>query len=153
MPWQVVKPILLIQKSGDLCTRPYPLHPKGCPNWGIRPTCPPVAPALSDILTEPIYAIWNIFPFREHVEKMRKFHPLWSDRQVRCCLYWQGTARKELRLKVARFLENNSMQVVWVPEACGVNVTATMREIGERLEWPPENIAYQVVLAACPPSG
>ena len=146
--WRIVKPVLLIQKTSDLCRHPYPLHPNGCPNWGKRSNCPPLAPPLFNILAEPIYAIWNIFAFGIHVERMRKLHPLWSDRQVRCCLYWQGTARKALKLEVVKFLEsNNAMQVVWVPEACGVNVTVMMQQIGERLEWPPEHIAYQVVLA------
>jgi hypothetical protein len=34
------------------------------------------------------------------------------------------------------------------PEAMGVNVTATMKEIGIQLEWPPKRWAHQVAMGA-----
>ena len=136
-----------------LCLAPYPGHRKGCPNWNKRDGCPPQAPLLRQIvdLSDPVYCIYNRFDLGEHVARMRKQHPDWSDRKLKCCLYWQGTARKQLRLKVERFLEDNpGLAVLYTPEACGVDVTATMASIGIQLQWPVETVAYQVALAGTP---
>lgn len=136
----------------DLCCRRYPNHPHGCPNYGKKPGCPPAAPLLPDVLdlSKPVYAIWNVFDFKAHCDKMRQKHPTWSDRQVTNCLYWQGTARKQLREEICVFLDQHLLGLDWVilgcPEASGVNVTETMRSISIELEWPPKTITYQVVL-------
>jgi hypothetical protein len=37
--------------------------------------------------------------------------------------------------------------VVNNPEAQGVNLTETMKNVGIILEWPPEKLAYQIVLS------
>ena len=50
--------------------------------------------------------------------------------------------------KIKKFLiEHREYSIIACPEACGVNLTATMQKIGIELEWPPENVAYQIVLA------
>ena len=141
-----------------LCLKPYPNHPHGCPNYGKKKTCPTQAPFLYDIvyLNKPIYAIWTIFDFQAHVQKMKRNHPNWSKRQLECCLYWQGTARKNLRKAIERFRQQHPSDN-WVclttPEACGVDVTATMRLLGRRLQWPPTTKTYQVALAGRRKSG
>jgi len=132
---------------------PYPGHPKGCPNWNRRATCPPQAPLLTDLLdlARPVYCVFNRFDLGAHVDRMRRRHPDWSGRQLRCCLYWQGTARKQLRQKVSSLLVREpSLLPVYVPEACGVDVTATMASLGIKLEWPPVKVAYQVALVGTP---
>lgn len=152
MPFCCVQPVL-DQSVRGLCRKPYPNHPKGCPNFNKRATCPPTVPLIEKILvlTEPVYAIWNRFEFGEHVEKMRKAHPDWTDRQLANCLYWQGTARKALRVEVTAFETLcPSRLVLYVPEANGVNVTKTMARIGIRLQWPPKTVTYQVALAGVP---
>jgi hypothetical protein len=137
-----------------LCVERYPNHPRGCPNWNKRPSCQPKAPLLPDIIdcARPIVVIWNRFPFGDHVEKMRKRHPSWSERQLANCLYWQGTARKQLRQRVENYRGCRPKErrdvVLYCPEACGVNVTETMRRVGVELEWPPRRWAYQVALLA-----
>lgn len=149
MNWQLVTPFLLARQHGELCRLKYPNHPYGCPNYGRKVGCPPTATFLKMLIyPSPIYIIWNIYPFGRHVQKMKLRHPEWSERQARCCLYWQGTARKQLRVKVGEFLlVHPDMRIVWCPEASGVNVTKTMASVNEILEWPPKTIAYQVVLA------
>lgn len=140
----------------DLCTRPYPNHPKGCPNWNKKKGCPPNCPCITQTLDldKTVWAIYNVFDFGAHVARMRAKHPEWSDRQVECCLYWQGTARKQLRSRVKDF--NTLVQmaglgreivIVQCPEAQGVNVTQTLLEAGIVLEWPPVIKTHQVVLA------
>ena len=79
---------------------------------------------------------------------MRGKHSNWSKRQLECCLYWQGTARKSLKKKIGEFLcSHSSLFIVSCPEASGVNLTATMKQIGIDLEWPPKEYTYQIVLA------
>lgn len=128
---------------------PYPNHKAGCPNYIKRPSCPPKARLLYDIIhpDRPIYVVFNVFDFGAHVAKMKARHPEWTDRQTANCLYWQGTARKQLKEKVRIFMsDKKGMLVIYCPEASGVNVTATMKEIGEYLEWPPKTKTYQVAL-------
>lgn len=137
----------------NFCTRPYPGHPRGCPNYGKRSACPPQAPYFEQVfdLNKPIYAICNVFHLRKHVELMRARHPNWTDRQLRCCLYWQPKARKQLAGEIERFkFHHPSYKVVTVPEALGVNITETMKRLGVDLEWPPQEVAYQVALAGYP---
>ncbi len=143
-----VKPVIDNSVRG-LCTKPYPNHKKGCPNFKKRSTCPPDVRYLYQIIdkTKPVYVIFNIFDFGAHVAKMRARHPEWSDRQLANCLYWQGTARKQLKDKVKEFLKDKrGLLPIYCPEACGVNVTATMANIGEHLEWPPVTKTYQVAI-------
>lgn len=147
--WKRVKPVINPEVR-ELCLTPYPGHPKGCPNYGQRSSCPPQAPMLGKILdlSLPIYAIWNVYSLEEHVVRMKAKHPDWSERQLYCCLYWQGRARKELKENIQRFLQvKPGCIVLTCPEACGVDVTATMKLIGIELDWPPREEAYQIALA------
>lgn len=99
-------------------------------------------------LSQPTWVVWSTFDLGGHVRRMQAKHPDWSDRQLRCCLYWQPRARKILGCAVVDFLvEHPGLHVLWTPEACGVNVTATMAKAGEILEWPPRETTYQVVVA------
>jgi hypothetical protein len=153
MSWSKVTPVLLPCDPGSLCRRPYPGHPKGCPNFGKRPTCPPQAErwTLETIARYDWYAIWVVFEFGEHVERMRVAHPDWSQRQCECCLYWQGTARRRLREFVVEFLGEAAIpgvadEVYYVPEAHGCDVTATMATLGVALEWPPQVVTRHVAI-------
>ena len=135
----------------QLCKRPYPNHSNGCPNFGKRASCPPKCKRFETIITtnSSIYVIWNIFDFAKHVAKMKAKHLNWSQRQLECCLYWQGTARKNLRIEIERFKTKYPFDwmILLCPEACGINVTTTMAKLGHKLEWPPVNKTYQVAIA------
>lgn len=136
-----------------LCVRPYPLHPKGCPNFGKCDRCPPKAPFFEEAfdLALPVFAVVNQFDLAAHVARMAARNPDWSDRQLRCVLYWQGTARKQLQEKIQTALAGLPGYVAtWCPEGMGVNVTATMQAIGVPMEWPPVNVAMQVALLGFP---
>jgi predicted metal-binding protein len=150
----VVKIIPVIDHSvRKLCARPYPNHKFGCPNFNKCERCPPKAKLIEDVFdfTKPIYAVYNVFDYKSHVDKMKASHPDWSDRQLRCVLYWQGGARKKLKERVFTFLrENRDTIACFTPEACGVNVTATMAAVGIHLEWPPQNVAYQITFVGTP---
>lgn len=143
-----------------LCTRPYHNHPRGCPNYGKRDTCPPAAPLFEDEFDTnyPIYALWAEFNIGDHMKNMKQRHPDWTEHQLRCCLYWQGTVRKYLKPKAmcwlnsyaartSRFIvDRQGVFYTTCPEAMGVNVTATMAKIGVKLEWPPRNITRMIYL-------
>jgi predicted metal-binding protein len=151
MPWARIQPILQPEVR-KLCVNPYPLHKKGCPNFYHKIGCPPQAPLLPDTidLDKPVWVIYNIFDIKSHIEKMELNHPKFSERQIRCCLYWQGKARKQLKLEIEKFMwcmNKKELTVIKCPEAQGVNLTATMKQIGIDLEWPPKSKAYQIVLA------
>ena len=131
MPWQIVTPSV-DPSVRRLCTKPYPLHAKGCPNFDKRPNCPPLAQLITQILdmNKPVWAIFNRYNLAAHVERMRLKHPNFSDAQLLCCLYLQSQARKQLREEIKRFQkENPGLDVVSCPEACGMNITATMNSM------------------------
>jgi predicted metal-binding protein len=168
-----VTPVIDYSVRG-LCCKPYPLHKNGCPNFNHKEGCPPNAKLFDKVfdLNKPIYAIYNVFDFKSHVEKMRAANPGWSQAQLTCCLYWQNGARKQLSTEIFRFLHEHARFDVnlyvavalykglekdlkhWSdriipspPEAMGVNLTATMKNAGIELEWPPVEKAYQIALA------
>ena len=152
MPICYVEPVI-DESVRHLCCRPYPNHPKGCPNFSKRNTCPPKAPLLYHYfdLSKPVLAVWVSFNLAAHREKMRAKHPKWPRRQLDCCLYWQGRVRKSLRkavgynlIRYPLFDNNRKLIATYVPEAMGVNVTATMAKENVPLEWPPEKTVIKV---------
>jgi hypothetical protein len=146
------KKIVIDYSVRNLCARPYPNHPYGCPNFGKRLTCPPNSHFIDDIydISCGFWVVWIDFDLGAHRRKMKKRHPDWSERQIDCCLYWQGTANKMLREEVADaeyYLDGRGgWQVSYCPEALGVNVTATMRNLKIDLEWPPKEIVRKVAI-------
>ena len=148
--------VVLDPEVRKLCSRPYYNHPRGCPNYNENTGCPPSAPMLNEVLdlAKPVWAVWATLDFTAHRERMREKHPKWSKRQLDCCLYWQGALRKELQVKVEKFCSTMllplkigiMLEVIYRPEAMGVNVTATLEGEGVTLEWPPEKIVHKVAL-------
>jgi len=151
MPYARVVPVVDLRVRG-MCCLPYEGHPRGCPNYGVSARCPPKVANLADAydLDGPFYVVWSAFPLGEHVAAMRARHPEWSERQLRCVLYWQGTARKRLRAEVAVF-RGERPEVDWLvettPEAMGLDVTRTVEQAGLVLPWPPGDVVYHVALA------
>lgn len=150
MPFIEAKPVIDYSLRG-LCVAPYPLHKYGCPNFGKKLGCPPNVPMLDSVfdLAKPTYAIYNVFCLGDHVRRMKQRHPAWKERQLVCCLYWRQTARAHLDIEIGSFLRDvdEHAHVVKCPEAMGLNVTATMHNIGIDLEWPPVEWVYQVAFA------
>lgn len=85
------------------------------------------------------------------MQRMAAKNPSWSDLQLRCVLYWQQTARKQLAVKIETALTAlPGYEATWCPEGMGVNVTATLEQVGIILEWPPQQIARQVAFLGMP---
>jgi len=139
-----------------LCAKPYPGHKQGCPKYNVGyPGCPPDAPKIFDIYDRDsdFFMVVNEFNIKEHMQRLTLTHPNWSERQLRCCLYWQPTARKQLHKKIDYVLtlkEFTGFISTICPEALGVNVTETLKRIGITLEWPPVNFARQIALLGRP---
>lgn len=137
-----------------LCARPYEGHKKGCPNFNDSKhshRCPPGAPLFDKHfdLGQPVYAVVNEFDLAAHMTRMAERNPSWTDRQLRCVLYWQPTARKQLSMLIDAALATlPGYEATWCPEGMGVDVTATMQRAGVTLEWPPMRIARQVAFLA-----
>lgn len=138
-----------------LCRKPYLGHPKGCPNFGKKRSCPPNAPLIGKLLdlNEPVWAVWVDFDLGAHRDRMWRKHPKWSPRQAECCLYWQATVNNQLQDHVLSLFTTGSfaayhgpMKTVFCPEACGVNITATMESAGVFLEWPPVETVRKIAL-------
>jgi len=136
-------------KFQNLCKQPYYNHPRGCPNYGKKKTCPPKQKMFFDVFDRDFYLIYTEFDLKSHIKKLKQKHPNWTDRQLKCCLYWQNTARKNLKKEIQRFKTLfPKHSVTTCPEAMGVNVTDLMKDnAGIKLEWPVETVAYQVAIA------
>jgi len=147
-----VKPVIDYSVRG-YCVKAYPGHKKGCPNFNKRKDCPPFAPFFDKYidLDKPVYAIAYCFDFKTHKDKMRSLHPKWTQRQVECCLYWQGTARKQLKIEINSFLvDHPDYEVFITPEAMGVDIGETVKPIGINLVYPPQDQVWKIALAGIP---
>ena len=160
MPIDYIKPVI-DKRVRELCYKPYTNHPKGCPNYGKRETCPPKAVLLPDYfdISKPIMVVWADFNLGQHREKMMLKHPNWSRRQLDCCLYWQGKVTKRLKQEVKYnlgrsdlFQNLKNLAATYCPEAMGVNVTETMKNVGLILEWPPVKIVRKIAFIGSPPA-
>lgn len=138
----------------DLCRRPYPGHPNGCPNYGRKQGCPPAAKMLGELVdcSQPVWAVYVRFDLEAQRQRMWFKHPKWSKRQAECCLYWQGKVGRHLETLVATFILTRwrrtkaNLWPVYRPEANGVNVTETMASAGIKLPWPPDDLVYKIAL-------
>lgn len=146
------------------CTLPYPGHPKGCQNFGKKWCCPPRAPMIERVidLRGPVWLLAVPFNLGEHVRRMGERHPGWTERQKANLLYWQGAVNKALHGRATYIPVYDHMRggprklietvVVHVPEACGVDMTATFASGGITLEWPPKQTVWKAVLLGTPRS-
>ncbi len=138
----------------SLCTKPYHNHPNGCPNYGKKAGCPPNIEMFNEIydMNKDIYAIITFFNIKSHLEKMRKLHPNWTHNQLINSRYWQGTDKKNHKQFIAKFniLYPEYIVTTW-PEALGVNLIETLKQINIDLKFPIEDISYRISLAGIIP--
>ena len=141
-----------------MCVNEYHGHKKGCPNYGKRADCPPFVPMFDKVfdLGKPVFAVFSVYDLGAHVEKMRARHPGWTEAQLLNVLYWQGTAKKELRERIAAFnrlYREKGYYTTTSPEAMGVDVTKTLANAGVALEWPARKSVRKVAFAGVPANG
>lgn len=140
-------------RSREWCKLPYPGHPKGCPNYGLKSHCPPQAPKIEDWLdlTKPHWFVVVDFNLKEFARQLRHKNPDLTDRQTRCVLYWQGKVRKMLKDDIAKFQYHHPGTVfTLLPEAMGIHVITTARRVGIPIKARPEDIIIKIALVGYP---
>jgi len=132
------------------CVLPYPDHPKGCPNFGKKPICPPQVEYIEDWLkdTGELRLVCVSFNLNEHAERMIERNPHWSQRQARCLLYWQPKVNKALISLVSTLVHENGLKITYCPEAMGVDVIKTAQSVGIPIVAPPKDIIHKIALVA-----
>lgn len=145
----------LCNSPRGMCTQKYHGHPKGCPNYGKKDVCPPNVPMFDQVfdISKTVYLIYTIFDIGGHAKRMKEKHPNWTEIQQYNLLYWQGTARKELKKNIEDFKKiyrEKGYYVVLTPEAMGVNVNDTLKNTGINLEWPARKYVYKIAMGGVP---
>ena len=141
--------VVIDLRAREWCKLPYPDHPKGCPNYGKRDTCPPQCPIWNDIIEPPYLLVGVKFALKVWSERMKERHPKWSDRQARCCLYWQGKVRKRLREiceEVKLHHLGSNFIISYTPEAMGVHVFETCYKNGIKLHKNPQDFVWKIAI-------
>lgn len=142
-----IESLIIDYRARDWCKMPYPGHKSGCPNYNHRSDCPPKVETIENYfdLTKDVHAVVCQFNLKEHIEKMRLKHPNWSERQLKCVLYWQPRVRKELKEMIKQYsLALPGSISTTCPEAMGVNVIKTMKKIGLPIHPRPQDIVYKI---------
>lgn len=125
-------------RNGVWCRAPYPGHTKGCPNF---PDCVKQHPDFKTLPDREWFAVVEDFDLKAHAERIKAKHPGWSERQARNVLYWQNGVRRQLRDKALKEYQPLSGDILLtIPEACGVNVFATMTKHGLVLKKNPDTV-------------
>jgi predicted metal-binding protein len=91
--------IIMSKNVRSWCKLPYIRHPRGCPNYGKNPLCPPTIPYRKDILNK--YNDFHLFCARFDIEsymaRKKEIHPDRTDAQLRNLIYWQQSVKKRLK--------------------------------------------------------
>jgi hypothetical protein len=131
------------------CQLPYPDHPKGCPNFGKKESCPPLAPYFLDLYKPQVYVAFMQFAFDEYLANKRELHPDWTERALRNPWHFQSHLDSRLEKFINSQLQNpefKNWQVIHNSEAMGVNIHLTAKRAGIELEWPPQKNMYRIAL-------
>ena len=145
----VTDKLYIDKRCGKWCQLPYPSHPHGCPNYGQCNYCPPYAPVISDFfdLTKPHWFLVTEFDLAAHIEAFQIRHPLWSERRLKCVLYWQNQVRSIQRQQIAEFrLGHPSTVFTQLPEAMNTNVLRTLQALQINFETKPRRKVLKVAL-------
>lgn len=133
-------------RNGTWCKAPYYDHPHGCPNY---PECPSEYQDFCNISPHDWFAVIEEFDLATHAENMKQKHPDWTERQCRNLLYWQNTVRKRLKAKALIFKQVDDI-LLEIPEACGINVFATLSNVGIILQRQKPNYIVKTMFIGRP---
>ena len=143
-----VKPVGITCSVGKLCCQPYPGHKRGCPKFHVN--CFPGRNLFQDIINvrKTCYVIWSEFNIAAHMKKLKKLYPHWTERQLRCVLYWQPKARKAFQVELKKFQEDHP-GMTYVYEGNGVEIAETMKQLGMDIwaDWKKGKVTRIAVIA------
>ncbi len=135
------------------CQLPYPGHPEGCPNHGEKSHCPPSSPVAHDFfdLNKRHWFLITEFDFASYIQIMQIRHPEWSERRLRCVLYWQNQVRTIQRQQITTFRQYHPNTVfTQLPEAMHLNILLTLRHLKIDFETKPKKKVLKIALVGCP---
>jgi len=131
------------------CKLPYPKHPNGCPNLGVKKSCPPKVEYFLDVYKSQIRVVDMTFDFEKYLEWRRENHPDWTERALRNPRHFQGHLDASLE-KYAENLYAPDFVVEYNPESMGINLHLTCKRVGIELEWPPTRVMHRIAVLAQP---
>jgi len=156
--WKEIKEETIIHYDEvlELCKRPYPNHPKGCPN---QEKCRSLAiPSFKEFKEKNknyfYYLVHAYFDFGSYKQIRKREHPDWTEQQVKCVLYWQGSVKKHLADYIENIRKGNPpfyvygcgsglklffQKIVGSMEAARINVFSTLKLNRIPFELNPEN--------------
>ena len=156
------KTIISYPEIEDLCHRSYSNHKKGCPNID---KCYHLNIPNFEIISEygkynHFYLIYAKFDFKQYKDLRKKEHSNWSEKQIKCVLYWQKSVKKILSefinqqdlsnhgyiLGCGTGLKIKNQDRVGSMENSCINVFSTCKLNGIKLEINPKNNIYLVCL-------
>ncbi|MFB6215773.1 MAG: hypothetical protein ABEJ72_02225 [Candidatus Aenigmatarchaeota archaeon] len=150
-----VDELVINRDAKKWCNLPYPDHEDGCPNYGEKEVCPPNAPDIEEFIDmdREKWFVVGKFDIGKFEERMGERHPDWSSKKKRCNLYWQKSVKKKIRNVVEEFKASKDGEFVSteLPEALGVQVFATARNMGIPIKKDPDKYIYKISLVGRPP--
>lgn len=122
----------------QLCTQQYPKHKKGCPNFNHKEGCPPHIQHISQQYDlESINILLLKFPFSYYITLKQQEHPDWSLRALSNQRHWQNHLKGTLNEYWKNIKDKYpGYKLIKNPEAQGVNVDETLKELNIDLQWP-----------------
>lgn len=131
------------------CVKPYPNHPKGCPNFNNKIGCPPHFYMYDDLFDMKMdsYVVVTKHNLKDHFEYVKNSNPNFKVTQTRNILYWQDTVRKLNEIEVLKFIKDNIVATT-DGESLGVDIILTLKQIGIDLKfsYPIDEEVYRVAL-------
>jgi len=148
---EVTGTLVIQPETREWCKLPYTGHPKGCPNYGISKECPPKIEKVNKIFNLSKKHWFAIEEFTNTCKKMLLLHKNWSQKQTKCCLYWQNSVRKKLKEQCLEFIYSHPNCIyTLIPEAMGINVFRTAYKHGIKINRNAYPIVYKIALIGEP---
>lgn len=139
-----------ISEARRQCVQPYYKHIKGCPNFGVKETCPHKSDQMHILEKYDPFSLHILllkFDFDYYISNKRSIHPDWTNRQLANQRHWQGHLSSQLNQYWANIGSNEypGYCLELNPEAHGVNVVETLANEGHNLEWCIEGEKHEFV--------
>ena len=134
--------------TGYWCKLPYSGHPKGCVNFNKRVGCPPNSKFFGDLISAPFFLVAQEFDLSEQVEILNKKESNLEDKRAFCLDYYRGSFSKKIKEEAEAFLESRNQDLFLLerPEANGVDIFNTCKNVGILLERDPKRKFWKVIL-------
>jgi predicted metal-binding protein len=142
------------------CQQPYYNNKRGCPNFGVKETCPPnfgvkkLGP--KDEIVRHITEKYDIntlhllilkFDFDLYMAEKKEIHPDWTNRALANQRHWQS----HLRSQTLKFWEQEvspnyeGYELERCPEGRGINLIETLENNGVQVDWCKEDENHEFV--------